>query len=123
MPSRPMAWMRLAYVSRYGKRPPQRRRRHNTSWSSEAQRIMSKTAFDLRNKKVLAFTTEKVQKIRVQYPSSQFTVERHGNAWKLIEPQKQDVPQGWKVDHMVYELSTLEYAKIVADSPDDGSRY
>ena len=46
----------------------------------EAQRIMSKTAFDLRNKKILAFTTDKVQKIRVQYPSSQFTVERHGNA-------------------------------------------
>jgi Domain of unknown function (DUF4340) len=91
--------------------------------ATEAQRIMSKTAFDLRNKKVLASTTEKVQKIRVQYPSSQFTVERHGNAWKLIEPQKQDVPQGWKVDHLLYELSTLEYAKIIADSPDDSSRY
>ena len=24
---------------------------------------------------------------------------------------------------MLYELSTLEYAKIVADTPDDGSRY
>src|SRR5205823_6241303 len=45
-----------------------------------AQRIMSKTAFDLRNKKILAFTTDKVQKIRIQYPSSQFTVERNGNA-------------------------------------------
>jgi len=91
--------------------------------TAEAQRIMSKTAFDLRNKKILASTTEKVQKIHVQYPSSRFTVERHGNTWKLIEPQKQDIPQGWKVDHMLYELSTLEYAKIVADSAADSSHY
>jgi len=91
--------------------------------NTEAQRIMSKTALDLRNKKIFAFTADKVQKIRVQYPAANFTVERHGNAWKLTEPQKQDIPQRWKVDHVLYELSTLEYAKIVADSPDDGSRY
>jgi len=91
--------------------------------NTEAQRIMSKTAFDLRNKKIFAFTADKVQKIRVQYPAANFTVERHGNAWKLTEPQKQDIPQRWKVDHVLYELSTLEYAEIVADSPDDGSRY
>jgi len=91
--------------------------------TTEAQRIMGKTVFDLRNKKIVAFTTEKVQKIHVQYPASQFTVERRGKAWKLSEPQKQDIPQGWKVDRMLYELSTLEYAKIVADTPDDGSRY
>ena len=91
--------------------------------NAEAQRITSKTAFDLRNKKIFAFTTDKVQKIRIQYPSSQFTVERHGNAWQLTDPQKQDIPQRWKVDHVLYELSTLEYAKIVADNPDDGSHY
>jgi len=90
---------------------------------TEAQRIMSKTAFDLRNKKILAFTTDQVQKIRVQYPSAQFTIERNGHAWKLTDPQKQDIPQRWKVDHVLYALSTLEYAKIVADSTDNGSRY
>ena len=56
-------------------------------------------------------------------PPRSFTIERHGNAWKLTEPQKQDIPQRWKVDHVLYELSTLEYANIVADSPDDRSRY
>jgi Domain of unknown function (DUF4340) len=91
--------------------------------NTEAKRIMSKTAFDLRNKKIFAFTADKVQKIRVQYPAANFTVERHGNAWTLTEPQKQDIPQRWKVDHVLYELSTLEYAKIVADNPDDRGRY
>jgi Domain of unknown function (DUF4340) len=91
--------------------------------NTEAQRIMSKTTFDLRNKKIFTFTTDKVQKIHVQYPAATFTVERHGNAWRLTEPQKQAIPQRWKVDHVLYELSILEYAKIVADSPDDRSRY
>ena len=91
--------------------------------NTEAQRIMTKTAFDLRNKKIFAFTADKVQKMHVQYPTTNFTVERRGNAWKLTEPQKQDISQRWKVDNVLYELSTLEYAKIVADSPDDRSRY
>ena len=89
----------------------------------EAQRITNKTAFDLRNKKMLAFTTDTVQKLRVQYPTSQITVERSGQGWKLTEPQKQDIPQRWKIDHVLYELSTLEYASIVTDTIDDGSRY
>ncbi len=91
--------------------------------NTEAQRIMNKTAFDLRNKKIFALTADKVQKIRVQYPAANFTVERSGNTWKLTEPQKQEIPQRWKVDHVLYELSTLEYATIVDDSPDDRSRY
>jgi hypothetical protein len=90
---------------------------------AEAQRIMSRTAFDLRDKKILPFTTEHVKTVRVQYPTAQFMVERHGSAWKLIEPHKQDVPQRWKVDHILYALSTLEYASIVAESVDHGSLY
>jgi hypothetical protein len=91
--------------------------------NTEAQRIMNKTAFDLRNKKIFVFTADEVQKIRVQYPAANFTVERSGNSWKLTEPQKQDIPQRWKVDHVLYALSTLEYTKIVDDNPDDRSRY
>lgn|GEM_PF-1432319 len=83
---------------------------------AEAKRIMQKTAFDLRDKKILPFTTEHIKKMHVQYPTVQFTVERAGNAWKLIEPRKQDIPQRWKVDHMLYELSKLEYAHIVDES-------
>ena len=91
--------------------------------NTETQRIMSKTAFDLRNKKIFAFTPDQIQKIRVQYPAAQFTVERSGNVWKLTEPQKQDIPQRWKVDHVLYGLSNLEYAKIVTDSTPDAGRY
>jgi len=91
--------------------------------STEAQRIMSKTAFDLRDKKILAFTPDTVHKLRVQYPASQFTVERSGDAWQLIEPHRQDIPRRWKIDQVLYELSTLEYAKIVTETLDDSSRY
>ena len=91
--------------------------------NTETERILSKTAFDLRNKKILAFTPDQVQKIHVRYPAAQFTIERSGNVWKLTEPQKQDIPQRWKVDQVLYGLSTLEYTDIVAGSPNEASRY
>jgi hypothetical protein len=90
---------------------------------TSAQRVIGTTAFDLRNKKILAFDTETVQKIHLQYPTSVLTLERRGEAWRLSEPIQQTIQQRWKVDHLLAELSTLEYTKIVAESPDDGARY
>ncbi|MGE3537142.1 MAG: DUF4340 domain-containing protein [Candidatus Tectimicrobiota bacterium] len=88
-----------------------------------AQRLLSKTAFDLRNRKVLTFTTETIQKLRLQYPTASLTVMRQGNTWQLLEPEKHDIPQRWKVDQVLYELSTLDYVKIVADTVEDKQRY
>jgi hypothetical protein len=90
---------------------------------SEAQRIISTTAFDLRNKKILAFDTATIQKIDLQYPTSTLTLERHDGSWRLRKPNKQTIQQSWKVDDLLYELSTLEYTKIVAETIDDGTRY
>jgi hypothetical protein len=91
---------------------------------TEAERIIQKTAFDLRNKKILAFTTDTIQKIVATSPSAQFVVERTSNTWKLLEPHKQNIPQRWKIDQMLYELSTLAYVKIVADPlPTDVAPY
>lgn len=90
---------------------------------AEAQRIIKKTAFDLRYKKLLAFTTDTIQKLQVHYPTAQITVERSGQGWKLTAPHKGEIPQRWKIDHALYELSTLEYAHIVAETVDDRSRY
>ncbi len=91
--------------------------------SAAAQRLLSKTTFALRNRKLMHFTADKVHKVLVHSPSTRLTLERRGNAWKLLEPTKQDVPQRWKVDRMLYELSTLEYSKIVADTVDDRALY
>lgn len=84
---------------------------------AEAERVLRKTAFDLRNKKLLAFTTDTIHKLRIQSPTAQFTLERASNAWKLVEPQKKDIAQRWKIDHLLYELSLLEYTALVKPEP------
>lgn len=88
-----------------------------------AQRIFSKTVFELRNRKLITFAADTIHKLRLQYPSAQLTIERQGTTWKLLEPEKQTIPQHWKVDHMLYELQTLEYAKIVDETVQDRPRY
>jgi hypothetical protein len=91
--------------------------------SLEAQRLMGRTVFELRNKKLLAFETGAIQKIQLQYPTSAFTLERHGDAWQVSAPNKQAIQKRWKVDNLLYELSTLEYAQMVAETAADQSRY
>lgn len=91
--------------------------------SLEAQRLMGRTVFELRNKKLLTFEAATVQKIHLQYPTSTFTLERHGDAWQLSVPQKQAIQKRWKVDDLLYELSTLEYARLIAETAEDQSRY
>jgi hypothetical protein len=88
-----------------------------------AQRLMEQTAFELRNKRILTFDTATIQKIHLQYPASAVTIERDKDAWRLSEPQKQAIRQGWKVDDLLYELSTLEYATIVSENAEDGTPY
>jgi hypothetical protein len=87
------------------------------------QQLMETTAFDLRNKKIFAFDPKTIQKVRIQYPTSAFTLERQGAAWRLSDPQQQAIRQGWKVDDMLYELSRLEFATLVAETSEEPSRY
>jgi hypothetical protein len=91
--------------------------------SLAAQRLMDMTPVELRNKKIFAFDTETIQKIRVQYPTSTFTLERSGDAWRLSEPKKQAVGEQQKIQDLLYELSTLEYATLVAETPGNTSDY
>jgi uncharacterized protein DUF4340 len=91
--------------------------------SLAAQQLMDTTAFELRNKKIFAFDTGTIQKIRVQYPTSTFTLERYGDAWRLSEPKKQAVGEQQKIQDLLYELSTLEYATLIAETPGNTSDY
>jgi hypothetical protein len=91
--------------------------------SQAAQRLMEKTAFELRNKKILAFDSAAIQKIRIQYPTSALTLERHADSWKISEPKAHTLRQQWKVDDLLDELRTLEYAAVIAESADNGTRY
>jgi hypothetical protein len=51
------------------------------------------------------------------------TLERHGDFWKLSEPQKHTIRQRWKIDDLLDELSRLEYAAVVAESAANSTQY
>jgi hypothetical protein len=91
--------------------------------SAEAQRIVSKTALALRNKKLLAFETASIQKVQFQYPTSTLTVERHKDTWQLSAPDKQTIEKRWKIDDLLFTLSRLEYTKLLAERIEDGAPY
>lgn len=77
--------------------------------------LLNATAFALRDKKLLHFSSDSIAKIQVQYLNGQFALERHDKTWRLTEPTKQEVSQRWKVDSLLSDLQALEYVKIVSN--------
>ena len=88
-----------------------------------AKRFLETTVLALQDKKILAFTPESIHKIQVQYADSQLVLERHSQDWRLLEPQKQAIAQRWKVDNLLQDLSTLNYAKMVTETLTDKTAY
>ena len=91
--------------------------------SSAAQKVLGKTSFELRYKKLLAFESASIQKLQLQYPALTLTLERRGDAWQFSEPNKQTIDKRWKVDDLLYELRTLEYAKLLTEPAADQAGY
>ena len=99
---------------------------HPTVYSvdtSAAKRFLETTAFALQDKKILVFTPDNIQKIQVQYADTRLVLERRGHDWRFLEPQKQAISQSWKVDNLLRQLSTTNYAKIVAETLTDTNTY
>lgn len=88
-----------------------------------AQRILSKTAFALRDKKLLTFTPTLIHKVQLQYPTSTLTLERRGDAWQVSEPKQQPLTERWKVDDLLHTLSTAEYTRLLEEPAADAARY
>jgi hypothetical protein len=91
--------------------------------STAAQKVLRQTAFELRDKKLLAFESASIHKLQVQYPTLTLTLERRGDTWQLSEPNKQTIDKRWKVDDLLYELSALEYAKLLDEPTEDRAHY
>lgn len=88
-----------------------------------AKRFLETTVFALQNKKILAFTPDSILKVQVQYADSQLVLERRGQDWQLLEPHKQPIAQRWKVDNLLQELSSVNYARIVTETVTDKTTY
>lgn len=74
-----------------------------------------KTAFDLRDKKIVKFDAEQVKTIEVAYPDNTLVLKQDGDLWKA---DGQEV-QAFKINNLLYDISALEFAQEpLAATPD-----
>jgi len=81
---------------------------------------LERSAYDLRDKQVLALDEPKVQRIEVQRAGGGFSLERApegGTAWRLVKPREMDA-DGQTVINLLGQLKSERANAFLADSPE-----
>lgn len=76
---------------------------------------------DLKNKKLLSFKKEEVEKILIEYPEKVFELQKDKKDWSLVRPEKIRKVKGFIGNDILWSLSNLEYQSIVAAQDDKDS--
>ncbi|WP_373045603.1 DUF4340 domain-containing protein [Vulgatibacter sp.] len=76
---------------------------------------VGKTVEELRDKRVLAFETERVRRVRLEGEGGAAEVERRGEDWFLVAP-KEAKARGWKMSSIVSSLWGLRAEAFVPGS-------
>ncbi len=74
---------------------------------------------DLKNKKLLNFEKDAVQKIVLEYPDKTFEMQKSKEDWSLTKPEKIKTVQGFIGKDILWSLNGLEYQSIVDPPLDD----
>lgn len=74
---------------------------------------------DLKDKKLLNFSTDEISRILIEYPDKQFEMEKKGEDWNLLKPESiRKIPTFIATDAL-WTLNNLEYSAIHIDPVDD----
>ena len=85
--------------------------------------LQSKKADELRDKTVIAFNKDDVQRLELTSGTQTINVERAGaDAWQLTAPVKAKAKKD-KVDSILMSFQSLKGSKIVEDNPKDLAKY
>lgn len=68
---------------------------------------------DLKNKKLLNFEKDAVEKISLEYPDNIFELQKSDEDWSLTKPEKIKTVQGFIGKDILWSLNSLEYESIV----------
>ena len=90
--------------------------------NAEALEQLRKTAFELCDKKILAFDLTQVEKIQLTYPEQNLTLKKDGDEWKATEPEDKRLAF-FKVNNLLHDLAELEFAREIAESAADPDQY
>jgi hypothetical protein len=101
-------------------------RRAVVTLEAKAVTDLTKQAFDLRDKHLLAFERDDVDKIEVTRGNTQIVCQKSGKGdkeeWKVILPKEVEADK-WKVDDILWDMEDLEATKFVEDAPGDLAKY
>jgi len=81
--------------------------------SESLEKDLDKTAYDLRDKTLLAFDRDKVEKLEVSGPAGEFTLVRRGKEWQLLKPLQGKADER-QVDRLLWSLKDARVKAFVA---------
>ena len=74
---------------------------------------------DLKDRTLLRFKKEEIERIEVRYPNQTFELKRSGMEWRLTQPEQIDPIQGFIGNDILWTLNALEFESIVSPPPND----
>ena len=88
----------------------------------EVWAAVPKTVAALRDKVVVRYAQDKVQKVEVTHPKGTFTLERDGAAWKLTAPEAARA-DGGAVNGFLWSIRDLRATGFLAEEPQGAARF
>lgn len=83
---------------------------------------LSKRSMDLRDRSLFSFEPSEIGKVALQYPSVKLLLERKGEEWRLLEPQKKKARHTKALD-LLWEINGLNFKEILTEKGGQESRY
>jgi len=83
---------------------------------------LSKSPFDLQDRRLLHFETPDVKVIRLRLGGQSLSLSKKENAWTLTAPTRADA-EAAKVYDLLYSLKELKYSERLHEKPGDLARY
>ena len=74
---------------------------------------------DLKDKKLLKFSTDTISRILIEYPDKLFELEKKDADWNLLKPEPINKVPAFIGTDALWTLNNLEYATIVDNAVDD----
>ncbi|MBI1987268.1 MAG: DUF4340 domain-containing protein [Nitrospinae bacterium] len=83
---------------------------------------LTKRGVDLRDRSLLSFDPSEIGKVALQYPKFALLLERKGEEWSLVEPQKKKARPTKAID-LLWEINGLKFQEILTEKGGQESHY
>ena len=87
--------------------------------ASDTAAKLFRSLHDLKNKKLLSFKKDEIEKILIEAPNKAFELQKQERDWNLARPEKIKHVKGVVGNDILWSLNNLEYEAIVDPPPDD----